>query len=60
MHHSGFSADRQYVHTLQMVDVASGWSECVAELGRSYLVMQGAFERILGCLPSPPFKAVSN
>jgi len=53
VHHSGFSADGQYVHTLQMVDVASGWSECVAVLGRSYLVMQDGFERILGRLPFP-------
>ena len=34
-----------------MVDVASGWSECVAVLGRSYLVMHDGFERILQRLP---------
>ena len=33
--------------TLQMSDVAASWSERVAVLGRSYLVMQDAIERIL-------------
>lgn len=51
VHHCGVSADGQYAHTLQMLDVASGWSECVAVLGRSYLVMQDGFERIASRLP---------
>lgn len=51
VHHCGLSADGQYIHTLQMLDVATGWSECVAVLGRSYLVMQDGFERILHRLP---------
>lgn len=37
--------------TLQMIDVATGWSERVAVLGRSYLVMEDAFRRILARLP---------
>ncbi len=53
VHHSGPSASGQYVHTLQMIDVATGWSECVAVLGRSYLVMQDGFERIEKRLPFP-------
>ena len=36
VHHCGLSASGNYVHTLQMVDVATGWSERVALLGRSY------------------------
>jgi hypothetical protein len=36
-----------------MVDVATGWSERVAVLGRSFLVMQDGFRRILGRLPFP-------
>jgi len=36
-----------------MIDVATGWSERVALLGRSYLVMQDAFERIMARLPFP-------
>ena len=51
VHHCGLSADGQYVHTLQLVDVASGWSACVAVLGRSWLVMQDGFERIRQRLP---------
>jgi hypothetical protein len=53
VHHSGINSEGQYVHTLQMVDVASGWSECVAVLGRSYLVMRDGFERLLARLPFP-------
>jgi hypothetical protein len=36
-----------------MVDVATGWTERRAVLGRSYLVMQDAFRYILGHLPIP-------
>lgn len=53
VHHSGPSPSGQYTHTLQMVDVATGWSERRAVLGRSYLVMQDAFCHILACLPFP-------
>ena len=53
VHHCGPTADGQYVHTLQLIDVATGWSERVAILGRSYMVMQDAFERILARLPFP-------
>ncbi|MFQ6000344.1 MAG: hypothetical protein ACE5LG_01600, partial [Anaerolineae bacterium] len=38
VHHCGPSASGEYVHTLQMIDVATGWSERIAVLGRSYLV----------------------
>jgi hypothetical protein len=51
VHHCGVSASGEYVHTLQMVDVATGWSECRAVLGRSYLVMKHAFGCILVRLP---------
>ncbi len=53
VHHCGISASGQFVHTLQMIDVATGWSERVATLGRSYLVMQDGFQRILARLPFP-------
>lgn len=53
VHHAGPSSDGLYVHTLQLVDVATGWSERVAILGRSSLVMRDAFTCILGCLPFP-------
>lgn len=51
VHHAGQSSDGQYVHTLQRIDVATGWSERVAILGRSYTVLQDAFARILARLP---------
>jgi hypothetical protein len=35
VHHCGVSASGHYVHTLQMIDVATGWSERAATLGRS-------------------------
>ncbi len=53
VHHCGSSSSGLYVHTLQMVDVATGWSERVAILGRSYRVMKDGFERILARLPFP-------
>lgn len=51
VHHSGSSASGEYVYTLQMVDIATGWSERVALLGRSQHAMEAGFRRILGRLP---------
>jgi len=51
VHHSGPSASGLYLHTLQMVDVASGWIEPRAVLGRSYVVMKDAFCFILDRVP---------
>jgi hypothetical protein len=51
VHHSGPSASGQYVHTLQLVDVATGWTERQAILGRSYVVMEDAFRAILERIP---------
>jgi len=51
VHHSGPSASGQYVHTLQMIDVATGWSERAATLGRSFRVVEDGFRRILARLP---------
>jgi hypothetical protein len=53
VHHCGLSTEGQYVHTLQLVDVTTGWSECAAILGRSFLVMEDGFQRILNRLPFP-------
>jgi hypothetical protein len=53
VHHSGPSASGEYACTIQMVDVATAWSERVAVLGRSYLVMKDGFSRILARLPFP-------
>jgi len=51
VHHSGPSTTGEYVHTLQLIDVASGWSERVAVLGRSYQAMEAAFTHVLGRVP---------
>jgi len=51
VHHCGPSPSGHYVHTLQMIDVATGWSERVAVLGRSQRVIADAFVRILTRLP---------
>ena len=53
VHHCGMETDRQYMHTVQLVDVATGWSERYAILGRSYTRMQEAFRCILARLPFP-------
>jgi hypothetical protein len=53
VHHCGTAASGEYMCTLQMVDVATGWSERVAVLGRSFLVMRHAFRVILRRLPFP-------
>lgn len=55
VHHCGPSASGEYSHTLQLIDVHTGWSERWAVLGRSYRVMQAAFE---GCLARLPFPIV--
>jgi hypothetical protein len=51
VHHCGRTASGDYVHTLQMIDVATGWSERTAVLGRSYLVVEDGFNYILARLP---------
>jgi hypothetical protein len=53
VHHCGVTTSGEYVHTLQWIDVATGWSERVAVLGRSYRVMEWAFRYILARLPFP-------
>jgi hypothetical protein len=53
VHHCGPTTAGEYMCTLQMIDIATGWSERVAVLGRSYRVMRHAFERIVQRLPFP-------
>jgi hypothetical protein len=49
--HSGPDASGEFVYTLQMVDVATGWVESAAILGRSFRVTQDGFLRCLARLP---------
>jgi hypothetical protein len=51
VHHCGFVAAGEYVHTLQLVDVATGWSERVAVLGRTQESMVKGFRRVQERLP---------
>ena len=51
VHHCGETTAGQYTHTLQLVDVATGWSERVAMLGRSYQRLQDAFGHVQRRLP---------
>jgi hypothetical protein len=53
VHHSGPRSDGEFVHTFQMVDVATGWSERVAILGRSQRAMEEGTRLILARLPFP-------
>ena len=53
VHHCGTTSSGEYVHTLQLVDVATGWSERVAVLGRSQRAMEAGFRRVLKRLPFP-------
>lgn len=51
VHHCGPTVSGEYAYTLQMIDVATGWSERRAVLGRSYRVMEDAFLCFLIRLP---------
>lgn len=51
VHHCGTATEGEYIYTLQVVDVATGWSACRAILGRSYLVMRDALAYMLPRLP---------
>ena len=53
VHHGGESAAGEYAHTLQLIDVATGWSERVALVGRSQRAMAAAFHQVLTRLPFP-------
>jgi hypothetical protein len=51
VYHSGESVAGEFGHTIQMVDVATGWSERVAVMGRGQRAMEAGFEHILGRVP---------
>jgi hypothetical protein len=53
VHHCGMVTAGEYVHTLQLVDIATGWSERVAVLGRSQATMVEGFRRVQARLPFP-------
>ncbi len=53
VYHSGESTAGVHGHTIQLIDVATGWSERAAVLGRRQQAMEGGFECILARLPFP-------
>jgi len=53
VHHGGDSSAGEYAHTVQLIDVATGWSERVATLGCGQTAMEAAFRHILERLPFP-------
>jgi hypothetical protein len=53
VHHCGSSSSGLYICTLQMLDVATGWTERAAVLGRGFVAMQDAFRYLLERIPFP-------
>jgi hypothetical protein len=53
VHHCGERTQGEYVYTVQMIDVATGWGARRAILGRSYVVMADALAALFAQLPFP-------
>lgn len=53
VHHCGDSPSGEYIHTLDTADVATGWNECAAFMGRSRKYTIEGTERIKQRLPFP-------
>lgn len=51
VHHGGEASVGEDAHTLQMIDVATGWSERVVVFGRGQRAMETGFRQILERLP---------
>ena len=50
-HCGGPKTDGDYVHTLTLTDIASGWTECVAMRVRDQMLVIEAFEKVSADLP---------
>lgn len=53
VHHSGPSSHGEYIHSLDMVDVATRWSDCVAIPNRSQIAVTEALDTASRRLPFP-------
>lgn len=53
VHHGGDTPSGEYVYTLQLIDVATGWSGRRAILGRSYIVVADALVYLFAQFPFP-------
>lgn len=51
--HCGSSSAGEYINTLDMVDVATGWTECVAVANKSQAAVFAALKRVKERLPFP-------
>ena len=50
-HCGGPKTDGDYVHTLTMTDIATGWTECVAMRMREQMLIVAAFDQVAAVLP---------
>lgn len=50
-HCGGVKTDGDFVHTLTMTDIASGWTECVAMRVREQMLIVEAFDKVASELP---------
>ena len=50
-HCGGPKTDGDYVHTLTLTDIASGWTECVAMRVRDQMLVIDAFEKVAHACP---------
>lgn len=50
-HCGGAKTDGDFVHTLTMTDIASGWTECVAMRMREQMLIVEAFDKVASVLP---------
>jgi len=53
VHHGGDTPHGEYVYTLQLIDVATGWSGRRAILGRSHIVVADALVYLFAQFPFP-------
>ena len=51
--HCGGSAKGEFLHTLTVTDIATGWTECQALRNKSFLCVVDAIERVRKILPFP-------
>jgi hypothetical protein len=52
-HTRGTKTDGDYLHTLTLTDIASGWTECVSMRQRSSVLVMGALDKAAADLPFP-------
>jgi hypothetical protein len=50
-HCGGSKTDGEFVHTLTLTDIASGWTECVAMRTRNQMLVIEAFDKVAADLP---------